>query len=48
MIKLIDPGFYSSFQDKGRFGFRHLGVPLSGPMDPKAFRFGKCPFTFNE
>jgi len=37
MIKLIDPGFYTNFQDKGRFGFRHLGVPLSGPMDPKAF-----------
>ncbi len=37
MIQVISPGFYTSIQDAGRQGFRHLGVPLSGPMDQKAF-----------
>jgi len=33
MIKVIDPGFYTSIQDKGRFGFQNYGVPVSGCMD---------------
>ncbi len=33
MIEVITPGIYSSIQDQGRFGFRNLGVPLSGVMD---------------
>ena len=33
MIKVIDPGFYSSIQDLGRFGAQNFGVPISGPMD---------------
>jgi len=37
MIEVIDSGFYSSIQDQGRFGYRHLGVPVSGAMDQKAF-----------
>lgn len=37
MIKFISSGFYTSIQDAGRQGFRHLGVPLSGPMDQTAF-----------
>lgn len=37
MIEIISSGFYTSIQDAGRQGFRHLGVPLSGPMDQKAF-----------
>lgn len=37
MIKLTTSGFYTSIQDTGRQGFRHLGVPLSGPMDQTAF-----------
>ena len=36
-IKIIDPGFYTSIQDKGRYGFRRLGFPVSGPMDKYAF-----------
>lgn len=36
MIEVIDPGFYSSIQDSGRFGYRHLGVPVSGSMDKKS------------
>jgi len=37
MIQFISSGFYTSIQDTGRQGFRHLGVPLSGPMDQSAF-----------
>ena len=37
MIQFISPGFYTSIQDAGRQGFRHLGLPLSGPMDQTAF-----------
>ncbi len=33
MIKVKRAGFFSSIQDKGRFGFRNIGVPLSGAMD---------------
>jgi len=33
VIEIINSGVYSSIQDKGRFGFRHLGVPVSGFMD---------------
>lgn len=37
MIEVIDAGFYTSIQDHGRVGYRHLGVPVSGAMDQKAF-----------
>ena len=48
MIEVIDAGFYSSIQDQGRMGYRHLGVPVSGAMDQKAFNLahqllGKTP-----
>jgi biotin-dependent carboxylase-like uncharacterized protein len=35
MPRLIveNPGLGVSIQDKGRFGFRHLGVPVSGALD---------------
>lgn len=33
MIKVLHPGFYTSIQDMGRFGYRNLGVPMSGTMD---------------
>lgn len=32
-IKIISPGLASSFQDRGRKGYVHLGVPQSGVMD---------------
>lgn len=38
MIEVIDAGFFTTLQDEGRKGYRHLGVPLSGPMDPKAYQ----------
>lgn len=33
MITVLKSGLQSSFQDKGRYHFRHQGVPLSGAMD---------------
>ncbi|MDU8886257.1 biotin-dependent carboxyltransferase family protein [Yeosuana sp. MJ-SS3] len=33
MVKVISPGFYSTIQDLGRFGYRQFGVPISGVMD---------------
>jgi len=33
MLKLIKSGFYTTLQDRGRFGYRDKGVPVSGPMD---------------
>ena len=36
MIEVIKPGYYTNLQDQGRRGYRHLGVPLAGPMDTKA------------
>ena len=36
MVKVLKPGFYSSIQDLGRFGFQEFGVPYSGAMDKKA------------
>ncbi|NER13923.1 5-oxoprolinase/urea amidolyase family protein [Leptobacterium flavescens] len=36
MIEVIKPGFYSSVQDMGRFGYRQFGVPVSGAMDMTA------------
>ena len=33
MIKVLSPGFYTSIQDLGRFGYGEFGVPISGAMD---------------
>ncbi|NVZ71705.1 biotin-dependent carboxyltransferase family protein [Pseudomonas costantinii] len=35
-IKVIRPGLFSSFQDTGRVGFQHWGVPVNGAMDQDA------------
>jgi antagonist of KipI len=32
-LKIIKPGFFTTLQDKGRWGFQSLGVPVSGAMD---------------
>ncbi len=36
MLKILKSGFYTTIQDKGRFGYRHIGVPVSGTMDQRA------------
>lgn len=33
MLKLLKSGYFTTIQDSGRFGFRHIGVPVSGAMD---------------
>ena len=33
MIKVLKEGLFSTIQDKGRFGYRNIGVPVSGAMD---------------
>ena len=38
MIKVLKAGFFTSIQDRGRFGYQHFGVPVSGAMDQKAFK----------
>lgn len=37
-ITVIKPGLLSSFQDLGRHGHQHLGVPVGGAMDVRAHR----------
>jgi len=36
-ISVLKPGFYSSVQDLGRFGYAHLGIPAAGAMDQSSF-----------
>ena len=33
MIEILDPGYYITIQDLGRFGYSNYGVPQSGCMD---------------
>jgi biotin-dependent carboxylase-like uncharacterized protein len=33
MVKVLKPGFYSTIQDMGRYGFQDYGVPYAGVMD---------------
>lgn len=37
-ITVLKPGLLSSFQDLGRHGHQHLGVPVGGAMDSRAHR----------
>ena len=36
-FKILRPGINSTFQDLGRFGLQHLGIPASGCMDKSLF-----------
>lgn len=38
-VKLLTSGFLTSIQDEGRFGCVKYGVPRSGAMDQKSYRF---------
>ena len=37
LCKVNSPGFFTTVQDSGRFGFQRFGVPVSGAMDEHAF-----------
>jgi len=36
VLKVLSPGISASLQDRGRFGWRRFGVPISGVMDDHA------------
>ena len=36
MIKVIQPGLFTTIQDGGRHGFRNIGIPTSGFMDQES------------
>ena len=38
MITVVQPGFFTTIQDMGRFGLRHFGVPVAGCMDRDSAR----------
>ncbi|MCX6169384.1 MAG: biotin-dependent carboxyltransferase family protein [Ignavibacteriales bacterium] len=40
LMKVIKPGFQSTIQDLGRFGFSDLGISISGAADVVSFRIG--------
>ena len=33
MIKVLKEGLFTTIQDIGRFGYKNIGVPVSGSMD---------------
>lgn len=37
-LSVVKPGLLSSFQDLGRLGYQHQGIPAAGAMDPRAHR----------
>ncbi len=40
MMRVLKPGFLSTVQDLGRFGYSHLGISASGAADPVSLRVG--------
>ena len=36
MIKVIEPGLFTTIQDGGRHGYRNIGIPTSGFMDQQS------------
>lgn len=35
-LEILKPGLCTTFQDAGRTGYQHIGVPVNGPMDALA------------
>jgi len=40
LIRVLHPGFQTTIQDLGRFGFAHLGISASGAADALSLRIG--------
>jgi allophanate hydrolase len=38
VLEVISPGAYASLQDRGRFGYRRMGVPWAGVLDARLYR----------
>lgn len=41
-VTVIKPGMLSSFQDRGRDGYQHQGIPAAGAMDERAHRLANA------
>ena len=41
-LLVIKPGLQTTIQDRGRWGFQWLGVPVAGPMDPCSHRLANA------
>ncbi|KRC84811.1 KipI antagonist [compost metagenome] len=41
-VTVIKPGMQSSFQDRGREGYQHQGIPVAGAMDERAHRLANA------
>jgi len=39
-LRVLAPGFLTTVQDLGRFGYAHFGISASGAADPLALRAG--------
>jgi allophanate hydrolase subunit 2 len=37
-LRVVAPGLMTTLQDLGRPGYQHLGVPVSGALDPVCLR----------
>ena len=37
MFSVINPGAYTSVQDRGRFGYQQMGIPITGVLDDFAY-----------
>lgn len=48
MVKVLQPGLYTSIQDMGRFGYRNFGVPVSGAMDSISAGFANALLNNNK
>lgn len=40
LMRVLKPGFLTTVQDLGRFGYSHLGISASGAADPVSLRIG--------
>ena len=38
VFSILAPGGYTTVQDKGRYGYQQMGIPISGALDSFAFR----------
>jgi len=38
VFSVLTPGGYTTVQDKGRYGYQQMGIPVSGALDSFAFR----------
>jgi biotin-dependent carboxylase-like uncharacterized protein len=47
-IKVLQPGFLTTVQDLGRYGYSNIGMPEAGVMDEYAMRIGNILLENNE